>query len=253
MAAGELDPTVPSPRTLPHMPGLRRAQETLPVRTHGTVFAVSDMEAAIERVRSGGFRHWLDAANDLVTQHRLWVGVSEAEKDVWIPGDDGGLLVELVETASLPGVMESADQAPPPLEAPPGTMTRIVARRWLVPDVEQSVARLHATFDCAIGDVRCATDGSETAPVLCAHPRSAVVDLVEPAPDSADADLVAACGPVPWTIVIAVDDLEAKAADLAERATPFVRTEDQITGAPAIAPDPSCTLGVPFQFVAEDR
>jgi hypothetical protein len=90
MAAPEVDPDVPPPRTLPHMPGLRRAQENAPVRTHGTVFAVSDMDDAIERVRRGGIRHWLDAANDLVPYHRLWIGVSETEKDVWIPGDDGG-------------------------------------------------------------------------------------------------------------------------------------------------------------------
>ena len=82
------------------------------MRTHGTVFAVSDMEEAIERVRQGGYRHWLDAANDLMPHHRLWVGVSEEEKDVWIPGDDGGLLIELVETETIPGVMESADDPP---------------------------------------------------------------------------------------------------------------------------------------------
>jgi hypothetical protein len=80
MAARSLDPAVPPPRTLPHMPGLRRAQEAAPVRTHGTVFAVSDMLDAIERVRQGGYRHWLDAANDLVPYDRLWVGVSDEER-----------------------------------------------------------------------------------------------------------------------------------------------------------------------------
>jgi hypothetical protein len=251
MAAGPVDPALPAPRTLPHMPGLRRAQEHAPVRTHGTVFAVSDMDDAIERVRAGGFRHWLDAANDLMPHHRLWVGVSEDEKDVWIPGDDGGLLIELVETVTIPGVIESIDEPPPPLDAPPGAMTRIAARRWLVPDVDESVDRLHATFDCTIGPVERTAGGARSAPIVCVHPRSAVVDLLQPAPGTPAAELVAAHGPLPWTIVLAVDDLEAKADDLATRHTPFDRIDDEISGAPALAPDPASTLGVPFEFMAE--
>jgi hypothetical protein len=251
MAATEVDPGLPAPQTLSHMPGLRRAQAHAPVRTHGTVFAVSDMEDAIERVRRGGYRHWLDAANELMPHHRLWVGVSEDEKDVWIPGDDGGLLIELVETVTIPGVMQSAAQAAPASDWPPGAMTRIAARRWLVPDLDRSIGSLHATFDCSIGPVARTAEGSRTAPVLCVHPRSAVVDMVQPAPGTPEAELVAAHGPLPWTIVIAVNDLAAKADDLGERGTPFVRVEDEVTGAPALAPGRDATLGVPFEFVLE--
>jgi len=76
MAATAVDPDLPAPQTLGHMPGLRQAQAAAPVRTHGTVFAVSDMDDAIARVQRGGYRHWIDAANDLMPHHRLWVGVS---------------------------------------------------------------------------------------------------------------------------------------------------------------------------------
>jgi hypothetical protein len=251
MAANDVDPDLPAPQTLPHMPGLRRAQAESPVRTHGTVFAVSDMDEAIDRVQRGGYRHWLDAANDLMPHHRLWIGVSEEEKDVWIPGDDGGLLVELVESVTLPGVMESADVPPPPAELQPGAMTRIRARRWLVPDLDQSIARLHATFDCRIGPVTQTVDGSRAAAIICAHPRSAVVDLVQPAPGAPQAEFVAARGPLPWTIVVAVNDLAAKADDLEARRTPFTHVEDNVTGVPALAPAPATTLGVPFAFVQE--
>lgn len=251
MAANTVDPSLPAPQTLPHMPGLRRAQDDAPVRTHGTVFAVSDMEEAIERVRRGGFRHWLDAANDLMPHHRLWVGVSEEEKDVWVPGDDGGLLIELVESVTIPGVVESAEEPPHPSDLPPGAMTRIAARRWLVPDVDQSVARLHATFDCSIGPVTHTSDGSRTASIICAHPRSAVVDLVEPTPGAPQAGFVAARGPLPCTIVVAVNDLAAKAHDLEARLTPFTHVDDSVTGLPALAPDPATTLGVPFAFVED--
>jgi hypothetical protein len=251
MAATAVDPDLPAPQTLSHMPGLRRAQAGASVRTHGTVFAVSDMDDAIARVQHGGYRHWLDAANDLMPHHRLWVGVSEVEKDVWIPGDDGGLLIELVESVTIPGVMDAAGEPSPQPELPPGAMTRIAARRWLVPDLDASIARLHATFDCAIGPVASTAAGSRTAPILCAHPRSAVVDLVQPAPGTTEAQLVGAHGPLPWTIVVAVNDLAAKADDLEARQTPFARAVDDITGGATLAPAPSATLGVPFAFVHE--
>jgi hypothetical protein len=249
MAARSLDPSVPVPRTLPHMPGLRRAQEASPVRTHGTVFAVSDMPEAIKRVRRGGYRHWLDAANDLMPYDRLWVGVSDEEKDRWLPGDDGGLLIELVESRSIPGVVESATEAAPLDGGGPGTMRRIAARRWLIPDVAASIARLHATFDCSTGPIERTESGALTAPILCAHPRSARVDLVQPAPRSVEAALVAAHGPLPWAIVIEVDDLDAKAADLDTRGTEFATLVDDVTAAPALAPAPVQTVNVPFLFI----
>ena len=80
MAANDVDPGLPAPRRCHTCPGLRRAQDDAPVRTHGTVFAVSDMDEAIERVRRGGYRHWLDAANELMPHHRLWVGISEGKR-----------------------------------------------------------------------------------------------------------------------------------------------------------------------------
>jgi hypothetical protein len=209
------------------------------------------MDDAIERVQRGGYRHWLDAANELMPHHRLWVGVSEEGKDVWIPGDDGGLLIELVETVTIPGVMQSAGAPAPSSELLPAAMTRIAARRWLVPDLDRSIASLHATFDCFTGPVSRTAAGSRTAPIVCAHPRSAVVDLVQPAPGTPEAELVAAHGPLPWTIVIAVNDLAAKAEDLSERRTPFTPVDDDVTGAAALAPDPDSTLGVPFEFVEE--
>ena len=50
---------------------------------------------------------------------------------------------------------------------------------------------------------------------------------------------------------MAVNDLAAKAHDLEARRTPFVHIEDNVTGVPALAPEPATTLGVPFVFVQE--
>jgi hypothetical protein len=113
------------------------------------------------------------------------------------------------------------------------------------------MASLHATFDCSTGPLARTANGSRTAPIVCVHPRSAVVDLVQPAPGTPQATLVAAHGPLPWTIVIAVNDLEAKASDLLERQTPFAHVHDDVTGAPALVPEQTATLGVPFAFVQE--
>jgi hypothetical protein len=128
-------------------------------------------------------------------------------------------------------------------------MRRIAARRWLIPDVAASIARLHATFDCTTGPIERTESGALTAPILCAHPRSARVDLVQPAPGSVEAALVAAHGPLPWAIVIEVADLDAKAADLDGRGTEFATIVDDITARPALSPAPVQTANVPFLFI----
>jgi hypothetical protein len=72
---------------------------------------------------------------------------------------------------------------------------------------------------------------------------------VQPAPRSVEAALVAAHGPLPWAIVIEVDDLDAKAADLDTRGTEFATLVDDVTAAPALAPAPVQTVNVPFLFI----
>jgi hypothetical protein len=129
-------------------------------------------------------------------------------------------------------------------------MVRIAARRWLLPDLDQSIASLQRTFDCRISVASTMADGSRTAAIGCAHPRSAVVDLIEPAPATREAELVAQHGPLPWTIVVEVVDLAAKAVDLRARGTSYARVVDDVTGREALAVDPAQTEGVPFVFVA---
>jgi predicted enzyme related to lactoylglutathione lyase len=253
MAARDIDPSLPVVTTLPHMPGLNRHQAAYPVRTHGTVFAVQDLDAAIERVQRAGLRHWLDAKNDLVPHHRLWIGVTESAKDEWIPGDDGGLLIELVDAASIPGVVESAAVADPTPwgELAPGALVRVIDRQWLVPDVDASRDRLHASLGFELGIAEPVTNhaGARQITIRCAHPRSATVTLMTPTAGTVEHEYVAAHGPVPWRIVIAVNDLDAKAKDLSARGTPYRRIDDDRDGQPSLAVHLD-VLGAPVSFIA---
>ncbi|MCU1458905.1 MAG: hypothetical protein JWL73_2997 [Actinomycetia bacterium] len=253
MASRSIDPSIPMAMTLPHMPGLRRHQEAFPVRTHGTVFATSEMQTAIDRVRELGIRHWLDAKNELAPHDRLWIGVSEDGKDEWIPGDDGGLLIELVESASIPGVVESAE-LPDPTDLStmePGALVRIVARRWLVPDVDSSRDALQHTFGVEIDEAIPTGRGGDgrVLTIRPDHPRSAVVEMIQPSTGTEEAALVDRHGPLPWRIIVAVNGLDAKREDLERRGTPYENRADHVTGADSVAVDPTILSGVPMSFV----
>jgi hypothetical protein len=74
-------------------------------------------------------------------------------------------------------------------------------------------------------------------------PRGARLELVEPTGPGRIAEGYERLGPGAWTIRIAVVDVDAKAADLAELGTPFSREGG------VLRPSPDATLGVPFELV----
>ena len=75
-------------------------------------------------------------------------------------------------------------------------------------------------------------------------PRSARLELVQPKGAGRAADAYAELGPGAWTVRVSVVDLDAKAADLAQRGTRHVIESGRLR------PDPAETLNVPFEFVA---
>jgi hypothetical protein len=255
MEPRSLDLAVPAPATLPHMPELFGLQQDWPSRTHGTVFATATMDEHISAVQKLGTRHWLDAANDVYPHHRLWFGVTEEEKGHWIPGDDGGLLIELVEFGILGPKVGASLHEPDPTpwdDLAPEALVRVRARRWLVPDLGESRRRLaeHVGIDSSEPVEARGLTWSRISP---RHPRSATVDLVEPAPGTADADLVRKLGSVPDRIVIEVCNLDAKAEDLVRRGTPATRTTDPLDGIPAIEVDRDSAGGTAVSFVQASR
>ena len=134
----------------------------------------------------------------------------------------------------------------------PGAMTRIAARRWLVPDLDRVDRPPARHFRLLHRPGRAHHRRVAYGARSCAHIRAVPSSIwCSPHRGHHRRHFVAAHGPLPWTIVVAVNDLAAKAEDLETRLTPFTQVDDDVTGAPALAPDPATTLGVPFVFVEE--
>jgi hypothetical protein len=176
---------------------------------------------------------------------RLFVGTSSPSS--FDPSADAGLFVEACPSSELQ-LAEEAFTAPAdiPPDARPETMVRIVAREHLVEDLDATLRVLERNLRWTPSSVR-GEDGCRRAVMPFSVPRSATLELVEPRGPGGAADDLAAHGPGPWTIRIAVVDLAAKADDLAARGTPCS------LDAGVLRPDPKATLGVPFELVAAPR
>jgi hypothetical protein len=160
------------------------------------------------------------------------------------PRADGGLLVEAGRSGHL-GLPDDAFTAPAdiPADALPETMVRIVAREYLVTDLD-------ATLDVFERNLRWSPrsvtddDGCRRAVLPFSTPRSAQLELLQPAGPGPVASAYEQLGPGAWTIRVSVVDLNAKAADLDRRGTPYALRDG------SLRPDPAASLGVPFEFVA---
>jgi hypothetical protein len=159
------------------------------------------------------------------------------------PALDGGLFIEAIKLAHL-GLPEGALVAPAdiPGDARPESMIRIVARDYLVDDLDEVLDALRRNL---LWEPSSVTDEGtcRRAVMPFSAPRSARLELVQPTGSGAAAKALDQLGPGAWTIRIAVADVTAKANDLESRGTPF-----SLVGG-AIQVDPSVTLDVPFEFV----
>jgi hypothetical protein len=156
---------------------------------------------------------------------------------------DAGLVIEAGRSGHL-GLPEEALTAPAdiPDGAEASTMVRIVARQYLVDDLDETLRTLDRNLRWSPesvtehGDCRCAVMPFRV-------PRSARLELVEPLGAGRVADAYEQLGAGAWTIRVSVVDLDAKGSDLAARDTPFTAAEGVLRASP------DATLGVPFEFV----
>jgi hypothetical protein len=160
------------------------------------------------------------------------------------PSADAGLVVEAGRSAHL-GLPDDAFRAPAdvPADAEPATMVRIVAREYLVDDLDETLRVLERNLRWTPASVR-EQDGARVAVMPFRAPRSARLELLEPTGPGRVADAYGQIGAGAWTIRISVVDVDAKADDLAARGTPFTLEHG------VLRPDRECTLQVPFEFVA---
>jgi hypothetical protein len=222
LAEAPLDPTVDPSLTLPFLPALFAAQGGRPWKTHATELATSDIASVAARLRRNGGRFHTMPSSDAIPYTRLWLGWTSDEPGAYQPETDGGLLVEICETASLQqGPALWAPVADPDL--PPGSIIRVLRRSWIVEDLDFTLSALDRNLDWQprIGTEVDAASGCRRAVFGFAHPRSAELEVLEPIAAGEVRDSLDAWGPGAWTIRIGVNDVAAKAEDLRRRGTRF--------------------------------
>ena len=250
MAVAPLDPAIDPRLTIPFLPQLLAAQGDRPWKTHANELASSDIDGVAARLERNGCRFYPMPRSDVAPFMRLWLGWTADEPGKYQPDDDGGLFLEICETAALIQSSDFFDLAPEP-QLPAGAMVRVLRRSWLVEDLHDTLSALDRNLGLRPA-VEPDTDdylGSRRAVFRFAHPRSAELELLEPVAPGDAKDSIDAWGPGAWAIRIAVNDLEAKCDDLRRRGTCFERRSDSKDGATLLVD--TGPLGVPglFEFV----
>jgi hypothetical protein len=176
-------------------------------------------------------------------RERFFLGGVPGSED-YDPDADGGLLIEAGRSGHL-GLPEDAFTAPAdvPEGAAPETMIRIVAREYLVADLDATLASLRRNLRWTPTSVT-EEEGCRRAALGFTSPRSARLELLQPTGPGLVANAYERLGTGSWTVRVAVMDVAAKARDLDARGTPFTLRDG------ALRPDPGHTLDVPFEFTA---
>ena len=156
---------------------------------------------------------------------------------------DAGLVIEAGQSGHL-GLPDEAFTSPAdiPDGSGPSTMVRIVAREYLVDDLDATLRTLERNLRWVPESVRADAE-CRRAVMPFRAPRSAKLELVEPLGTGRVAQAYEQLGAGAWTIRVSVVDLDAKASDLTARDTPC-HFDDGV-----LRPSPEATLGVPFEFV----
>ena len=233
-------------------PAFDRQAPGRPVQTHATVLITKRYAEMIDRLRSNGIRHYdmPDPGDGLA---RCWFGVEDLDPgdpalNDYDPTSDGGIFLEAI---SWEGTTLAARE-PIPVVVTEGATTRVVARTYLVPDIDATLVALRRALDWPGPSVDVAsTGGLRHATLQPSLPSSAALELVEGrgAPGR-HGDFFTRWGVGPHAIRLGVHGLEAKAADLDRRGTPFTETSAP-NGDQALLVDPDALGGVIVEFVED--
>jgi hypothetical protein len=223
------------------LPAVSERQGHRAIKWHATELAMSDDQMA-------DLARHIEGAGVSVGWHppdrtdRFYAAGDPASTE-FDPAVDGGLFIEAIKLnhLGLPGgaLVEPADT---PADARPESMIRIVARDYLVDDLDEVLEALGRYLRWEPSSVT-DEDTCRRAVMPFSAPRSARLELVQPTGPGRAAKALDQLGPGAWTVRIAVPDVAAKAEDLESRGTPFSREDG------TILVDPSATLDVPFEFV----
>jgi len=251
--AADVDPDRSITEVVPNVGGLAALQADRPLKTHGAPVASSSVDELVERARSRGVRHWVQPSSDSYPFNRLWMGITADDLSGYRPEADGGLMLEVVPTATLmipPAAVDAPADAFDAVE--PDTMIRTASRGFLVDDLDRSLDALAGFFawEPELGPEK-GDNGSRRAVLGFRVPRSARIELLAPAPGTGEGQFLQQWGPGIWHVRISVRDLTAKAHDLRARCTPFTEVRTGFESPETVLRvDPEATPACLFEFAA---
>jgi hypothetical protein len=238
----------------PHLESLAAFQgEFRPMKTHSITVAYNDIAELIERLTRKKLRFRIAPLDEYLPFERVWTGVTPQDPR-YLPDVDGGMMFEFHPGWPLGHPAETYEEPYPEPEDPaPGEMIRLVARSMLTADLDESLQRLADNLDWEpTGPVRVFEDeGIKCATLGFNLQHSGTIDLVEPTRWACDTGkFIATWGPGPYYTRIAVNGLDAKAADLDERGTTYTwMPESETVGGRRIQVDPEQLDGKLIEFV----
>jgi hypothetical protein len=204
-------------------PAAFEAQRDRPVRTHATVFASKTFDAVVDHVRSAGLRHIVYPPDDALAFPRLWIGLGP-DGGGYQPEVDAGLRIEVIPYEGL-RIPDASYDGP----RPEGSLERMVARTFLVDDVEATLDRVRACLGWDGGAEVVDGRHGPTAFLAPSDPLSATLELVRPTQVGLLLDFYERYGAGPYSIRLGVNGLDAALADLAGRGTRYRRDGDIAT------------------------
>ncbi|MET7400361.1 VOC family protein [Dactylosporangium sp. NPDC005572] len=230
----------------PFMAEIFRGQANRQYKTHSTPVAIDDMDAMVTRLAAAKARFRVDEPAEELPFPRIWLGRNHDDPGAYDPGADGGLYLEFVPAASFGFPVPTDDHVPRPRDDD-HPVVRVTKRTMLVHDIEGTLRALERSTGWSPADPIVRDAGVKRVALTFAHPRSALLEVVQPTDPSTPAgDYLATWGPGPYGISVEVEDLDRTIDRLAALGlTPTVHEgRDSVD----IRPDHSQTLGVQLEF-----
>jgi hypothetical protein len=222
-----------------------------PVKTHATVLVTKTFPEVIANLAAKGLRHFEmpDPGDGLA---RCFTGIESFEADApsnhYDPAVDGHLYMEIISWEGTTLAKRGAIAQ----ELPDGAITRVVARSYLVADIDQTLTQLQEILQWE--DAKRQPSKSAAGRYMTLQPllaTSAALELIQPEGTAGrHGEFFSQWGVGPHAIRFGVRGLDAKAENLRERSTGFTRSETP-AGEPVLLVDESDLDGIVVEFVED--
>ncbi|MDP9820790.1 lactoylglutathione lyase [Nocardioides massiliensis] len=222
-----------------------------PIKTHATVLITEDLEAMVQRLHERRVPFRVARLTPEMPFDRIWLGCLP-EDPRYRPDVDGGLCIEIMAAGPLQLPESTYDvPAPEPRDPQPADLVRVVARGFLVRDLDAILALLSENLEWSPTTIEeFPEEGLRRARMGFSLGHSGTLDLIEPTKWATDESrYLYNWGPGPYYIRLSAIDLDAKAQDLTERGTRFTRHSLGSAGGELIRIDPDELDGALIEIV----